>query len=123
MSSEDELRKLLAGIDIIGTENALALHIMLATCVRSVELIKARWAHIDFERGTWFVPDESVKTRVGFPVPITPTVASWFREPSRPADGDERVPPARRARNRGKHVGNTTLWTAIDPERRRTLEI
>jgi integrase len=114
MLSEDELRTLLAGIDRIGTENALALRIMLATCVRSIELIKARWEHIDFDRGTWFVPDESVKTRVGFLVPITPTVAAWFRELQKLADGDEWVLPARRAQNKGAHVGNTTLWTAID---------
>jgi len=114
MLSEEELRKLLAGIDSIGTENALALRIMLATCVRSIELVKARWGHIDLERGTWFVPDESVKTRVGFLVPITPTVAAWFRQLRELADGDEWVLPARRAPNKGKHVGNTTLWTAID---------
>lgn len=114
MLSEDELRKLLTGIDCIGIENALALRILLATCVRSIELVKARWEHVDFERGTWYVPDESVKTRVGFLVPITPTVAAWFRELQRLADGDEWVLPARRAPNKGKHVGNTTLWTAID---------
>lgn len=114
MLTEEELRTLLAGIDHIGTENALALRIMLATCVRSVELIKARWEHIDFKRGTWFVPDESVKTRVGFLVPITPTVAGWFQQLQELADGDEWVLPARRAPNKGKHVGNTTLWTAID---------
>ena len=114
MLSEEELRKLLAGINSIGTENALALRIMLATCVRSIELVKARWEHIDYERGTWFVPDESVKTRVGFLIPITETVAAWFRQLQELADGDEWVLPARRAPNKGKHVGNTTLWTAID---------
>ena len=114
MLSEEELRKLLAGIDHIGTENALALRIMLATCVRSVELRKARWEHIDFDQGTWFVPDESVKTRVGFLVPLTPTVSAWFRQLKELADGDEWVLPARLAKNKGKHVGETTLWEAIN---------
>ena len=114
MLSEDELRKLLAGIESMGTENALALRILLATCVRSTELRKARWEHIDFERGTWFVPDESVKTRVGFLVPITPTVAAWFRQLQRLADGDEWVLPARLAKNKGKPIGQATLWAAID---------
>lgn len=98
----------------MSSDNALALRIMLATCVRPVELGKARREHIDLERGTWFVPDESVKTRVGFLVPITPTVAGWFRELQKLADGDKWVLPSRRAPNRGKHVGNTTLWTALD---------
>lgn len=114
MLSEGELRTLLGGIECIGTENALAFRIMLATCVRSIELIKARWEHVDFERGTWFVPDESVKTRVGFLVPMTPTVAAWFRRLHELADGSDWVLPARRAPKKGGHVGNTTLWTAID---------
>jgi integrase len=113
MLSEAELRQLLTGIDAIGTENALAFRILLATCVRSVELVKARWEHIDFENGTWFVPDESVKTRVGFLVPLTPTVAGWFKELKRLADGSEWVLPARRAVRGSSHVGRTTLWAAI----------
>lgn len=113
MLSEEELRTLLAGIEDIGTENALALRILLATCVRTVELVKARWEHIDFERGTWFVPDDSVKTRVGFLVPITPTVAGWFAQLQKLADGSEWVLPARRAVRANSHVGRTTLWAAI----------
>lgn len=87
MLQEMKLRKLLSSIDDIGVENALAFRILLATCVRIVELVKARWEHIDFERGTWFVPDESVKTRVGFLVPVTPTVTKWFKELHQLAEG------------------------------------
>ena len=113
MLTKEELQKLLANIDDIGTENALALRILLATCVRGVELVKARWEHIDFERGTWFVPDESVKTRVGFLVPITPTVAGWFIQLQALAGESPWVLPARRARRGDSHVGRTTLWAAI----------
>jgi integrase len=76
MLSKGELETLLHSIDDIGTENALAFRILLATCVRSIELVKARWEHVDFDKGTWYVPDESVKTRQGFLVPITATVAA-----------------------------------------------
>jgi integrase len=114
MLQEDELRSLLAtAADEIGMENALALKIMLATCVRSVELAKARWEHIDFERNTWFVPDESVKTRVGFLVPITPTVAKWLGELRLLADGSDWVLPARDHRRAGKHIGRSTLSAAL----------
>jgi integrase len=113
MLTEEELRTLLTGINDIGTENALSLRILLATCVRGVELVKARWEHIDFERGTWFVPDESVKTRVGFLVPLTPTVAGWFKQLQDLADGSEWVLPARRTIRGTSHVGRTTLWAAI----------
>lgn len=79
MLDETELRTLLTNIDDIGTENALAFKILLATCVRSVELTKARWEHVDLERGTWWVPDESVKTRVGFLVPLVPAWSDGSR--------------------------------------------
>lgn len=114
MLSKEELQHLLSGIDVIGTENALALRILLATCVRSVELLKAKWEHVDFERGTWFVPDESVKTRVGFLVPLTATVAGWFQELRKLADGSEWVLPGRTPQTAGMHAGQTTLWNSID---------
>ena len=114
MLSEADLRKLLAGVEDIGVENALAFRIMLATCVRTVELVKARWEHVDFDNGTWLVPDESVKTRTGFLVPLTPTVLGWFRKLHALAEGSEWVLPARRADRIGKPVGRTTLWAAIE---------
>lgn len=115
MLQEEELRKLLSGAtDDLGVENALTLKIMLATCVRGVELVKARWEHIDFERGTWFVPDESVKTRTGFLVPITPTVAGWFKELQELADGSPWVLPARDFRRVGQHVGRSTFSAALN---------
>lgn len=114
MLSEEELVKLLAACGDLGTENALALKILLATCVRGVELVKARWEHIDFEKGTWFVPDESVKTRVGFLVPMTSTVAGWFRQLRELADGSDWVLPARTKRRGASHVGRTTLWAALE---------
>jgi integrase len=113
MLSKEELQALLTGIDEIGIENALALRILLATCVRGNELVKARWEHIDLERGTWFVPDESVKTRVGFLVPLTPTVIAWFRKLRNLAGGSDWVLPARTRQRGDSHVGRTTLWAAL----------
>ena len=117
MLTEAELRTLLANIDDIGVENALAFRILLATCVRSIELVKARWEHIDLDRGTWWVPDESVKTRNGFLVPLTPTVVDWFNDLQDLAGDSPWVLPARVERRRRRlgdvHVGTTTLWAAI----------
>ena len=117
MLTEDELRTLLKDVDDIGLANALALRILLATCVRSIELTKARWEHVDLERGTWWVPEESVKTRVGFLVPLTPTVVTWFRRLHELSEGSTWVLPARTARRVRRlgatHVGKTTLWAAI----------
>lgn len=117
MLTEEELRTLLPNIDDIGTDNALAFKILLATCVRSVELVKARKEHIDFERGTWWVPDASVKTRKGFLVPLVPAVQEWFRDLFALAGDSDWVLPARTERRRRRlgdtHVSNTTLWAAI----------
>ena len=118
MLTEAELRKLLPNIEIFGVENALAFRILLATCVRTSELVKAKKADIDLEREVWWVPDENVKTRTGFLVPLTPTVVGWFRELIDLSGGSEYLLPARqerRRRNKGGdiHAAETTLWAAI----------
>lgn len=118
MLSEEELRKLLPDIEVIGVENALAFRILLATCVRTSELVKAKKADVDLDNGAWWVPDENVKTRSGFLVPLTPTVVDWFRELIELSGGSDYVLPARqerRRRNKGgdTHVAGTTLWAAI----------
>jgi integrase len=118
MLSEEELRKLLPDIEVIGVENALAFRILLATCVRTSELVKTKKTDIDLDNGAWWVPDENVKTRAGFLVPLTPTVVGWFRELIELSGGSDYLLPARqerRRRNKGgdTHVAETTLWAAI----------
>ncbi len=118
MLSRDELRVLLTDIDDIGRENALAFRILLATCVRGVELVKAEKSHLDFKAGTWYVPPFSVKTRADFLVPLTPVVAGWFKELIAMSGDSKYVLPARRVdrkRNLGDvPVGRTTLWAAFN---------
>ena len=104
MLTEPELRALLATLPGIGTENALAVKILLATCVRISELALAEWAHLDFEKAEWFIPPENNKTRNGFVVPLVPAVVGWFRELQPLACGSRYVLPARRiqrARDQG----------------------
>ncbi len=118
MLQEDELRQLLPDIDFIGAENALALRILLATCVRGIELAKAKKEHVFLDRAVWWVPAESVKTRQGFLVPLTAPVVEWFRALIEFSGESAYVLPARherRRRNQGgdTHVGETTLWAAI----------
>lgn len=117
MLTELELKSVLASIEDIGQENALAFKVLLTTCVRSIELTKAKWRDIDFEKKIWVVPDESVKTRQGFLVPLTPTVESWFLKLRELAGDSAYVLPARhnvRIKKYGDtHVCPTTLWAAI----------
>ncbi|MBD9406312.1 integrase arm-type DNA-binding domain-containing protein [Acidovorax sp. ACV02] len=117
MLENKELQSLLPGIDFIGRENALAFRILLATCVRGVELVKAKKEHLDLEAGTWWVPAESVKTRAGFLVPLAPVVVDWFHELIALSGDSVYVLPTRRA-DRSKElgdvpIGRTTLWAAL----------
>ncbi|NMG46590.1 DUF4102 domain-containing protein [Azoarcus communis] len=120
MLTEDELRLLLPDASAhIGMENAIALKILLATCVRGAELVKARKEHVFLDRGSWWVPDGSVKTRSGFLVPLAPIVVEWFRELFALSGGSDYVLPARTERRRRRfggdiHAGETTLWAAIN---------
>lgn len=42
-------------------QSQLALWICLGTLCRIGELLMAKWAHVDLERGEWFIPKENVK--------------------------------------------------------------
>jgi integrase len=114
MLSADDLRCLFATMDTLGTENGLALRVLLATCVRTNELVTARWENIDLQKGSWFVPDELTKTRSGFIVPLTPPVVEWFRRLHELAGDSPFVLPARVARKQGQPITTRTLWAAID---------
>ena len=105
--TEAELRALLPALPTIGPENALTVKILLATCVRIGELARAQWAHVDFERGLWFIPDANSKTGRGFTVPLVPAVAGWFKELQTFACGSSYVLPARQQRRRQPQGGET----------------
>ncbi|WP_353192083.1 integrase arm-type DNA-binding domain-containing protein [Pandoraea pnomenusa] len=119
MLTEAELRALLPTIDdTIGRANGLMFRLLLATCVRTRELARAKVVDIDFDRGTWLVQSENVKTREGFLVPVAPQAAEWFRELVALAGDSQWLLPARTETRRRRlggdaHVGHTTLWAAF----------
>lgn len=101
----EELRAILPALPTIGAENALAVKIQLATCVRIGELAKAEWAHVNFDRAEWFIPDANSKTGRGFTVPMSPAVIGWFKELEAFACGASFVLPARQLRRKHNHGG------------------
>jgi integrase len=113
MLSTEDIRTLLATLDTLGTENSLALRILLATCVRTNELVTAEWKDVDLEKGTWFVPGQKTKMRSGFMVPLTPPVIDWFKQLRALAGDSLFVLPARIKRKEGKSITTRTLWAAI----------
>ena len=94
--SENELRVLLPALPSIGIANALAIKILLATCVRVSELVKAQWSEIDFDKAEWFIPAANTKTRKAFTIPLPPAVANWFNELRQYSFGSNYVFPNRR---------------------------
>jgi integrase len=99
----DELRAILPALPFIGEQNALSVKILLATCTRIGELTRAEWAHVDFDRAEWFVPDANSKTGRGFTVPLPPVAVGWFKELQAFSYGSPFVLPARQMRRNKRH--------------------
>lgn len=61
--SDLELHELTTKLPASGLtpRSQIAIWLMLSTCTRVGELIKARWDEIDFETGIWMIPKENAK--------------------------------------------------------------
>ncbi len=103
--TEAELRAVLPALPTIGTDNALAVKLLLLTCTRIGELAKAEWTHVDLDRAEWFVPDANSKTGKGFTVPLTPAALACFTALQPLARGSRFVLPARQTRRTRNHGG------------------
>ena len=103
--TENELQAILPALPSIGEQNALTVKILLATCTRIGELARAEWAHFNFDRGEWFIPDANSKTGKGFTVPLPPAVGRWFGELRAFSGGSPFVLPARQIRRRHSYGG------------------
>ena len=76
---------------------ARVLTILLLTAVRRRELALAKWEHINFEKGIWFVPAENTKSNRAFLVPLTRLVRQEFRALKRMAGDSLCVLPRKNA--------------------------
>lgn len=70
--TEKELRVLLPALDDLASRQvAISVRLMLMTCVRINELLRAEWRNIDLgEEATWRIPDEHSKSGDGFTIPL-----------------------------------------------------
>lgn len=105
-----------------GRENELAVWLLLALCVRKMELLSARWEAFDLEAGVWTLDRDNTKTRAAIRIPLAPPVIAWLKEARVFSFGKPHVFPARRLvrtrlgeprRNRFEHVGPDTLNVAL----------
>lgn len=121
--SLDEISKLLVAMresTSLGRENALAIKLLLALCVRKGELLAATWDEFDLAgepaRGAlWRLPAERTKTGTAIAIPLAPPVVEWLQALHTLALGSGYVFPARRRdpRARSEHVGTDTLNVAL----------
>jgi site-specific recombinase XerD len=114
MLTKDELRLLLSDVDsLLGRTNGLMFRILLATCVRSIELITAEKELIDLERGSWRIRAQFTKTRQEFLVPLAPQVIEWFRELIALSGDSKWLCPARQQRSKNGYVNRGVLQDAV----------
>lgn len=124
---EVELRAFFSAVDSsasLGDDNALTLKVLIATCVRKGDLVRAQWQHLELDKGEWFLPDRPSKKKNinnkkagALVVPLAVPVVDWFVELKRLAKGSEWVLPARRivasGTNRFPHISPDTINLAL----------
>lgn len=107
-----ELQIILPALNSIRIENALAIKILLATCVRTNELVKAEWSNIDFDKSEWTIPKQNSKTNKSFIVPLPLIVVEWFKELQKLACGSKFILPARDGKQ--THIALLTIGVAVN---------
>lgn len=120
-----ELRQLARAMQAtpnFGRENELAVWLLLALCVRKMELLSARWEAFDLDAGIWTLARENTKTRSEIKIPLAGPAIAWLKEARVFSFGKPYVFPARRLIhrrlgklrvNRYDHVGPDTLNVAL----------
>lgn len=105
-----------------GRVNELSVWLLLALCVRKMELLSAKWEDFDLDRQVWSLLGSRTKTRAAIEIPLATPVVAWLREVKVFACGSPYLFPARRLvsmrlgeaqRNRFPHVGPDTLNVAL----------
>jgi integrase len=100
-----------------GRINELATWLLLALCVRKMELLSAKWAEMDLEVGIWYLHPSRTKRKLSIEIPLAPQVIVWLNEVKVFASGSEYLFPARRLvrkkegkerRNRFDHISPDT---------------
>ena len=59
---------------------SIAIWIMLTTCCRIGELIKAEWVDVDLKRATWKIPPENSKNGKPHEIALSSFAVAWFKD-------------------------------------------
>lgn len=113
-----------------GRINELSVWLLLALCVRKMELLSAKKDAFDLQEKVWLLRPDDTKTEAGLAIPLPDQVIAWIEEAMVHSIGSEYLFPARRlvtsrmgkpTQNRFLHVGPDTLNVAL--KRLKTLKI
>lgn len=105
-----------------GRINELPVWLLLALCVRKMELLSAKCADFDLHMGIWRLYPNRTKTKSYIEIPLSRQVIGWLKEAILFAGGSEYLFPARRLirikngqprKNRFEHISPDTLNVAL----------
>lgn len=105
-----------------GRLNELAVWLLLALCVRKMELLSAKWSEFDLDQGVWLLHPSRTKTNAAIDIPLAPPVVEWLKELKVFSCGHTHLFPARRLirvkagvprKNRFEHISPDTLNVAL----------
>lgn len=105
-----------------GRLNELAVWLLLALCVRKMELLSAQWSEFDLDKGVWLLRPSRTKTNAAIDIPLALPVIEWLKELKVFACGHSYLFPARRLihmkaglprKNRFEHISPDTLNVAL----------
>lgn len=115
--SRDELIKLFDAMRTakgFSRQNELTFKLLLALCVRKMELCAARWVEFDLEEGVWHLPAERTKNGDAIDIPLAPPALAWLKELHTFSCNSKWVLPARKMQNRMiPHIQESTLPVAL----------
>ncbi len=114
--SDSEVRNLFSAMTASPSftrPNELAVRLLLALCVRKMELLAAQWDAFDLENGLWTLSE--TKTGTAIVIPLAEPVIGWLREVKVFSVGSDYLFPARRVtkKKRFGHVSPDTLNLAL----------
>jgi integrase len=81
-------------------QNEITFKLLLALCVRKMELCAARWEEFDLDKAVWRLPEERSKNGDAIDIPLAPPAVEWLRELKTFSCNSAWVLPARKMQNR-----------------------
>ncbi|HDI4957941.1 TPA: tyrosine-type recombinase/integrase [Salmonella enterica] len=95
-------------------QNELTFKLLLALCVRKMELCAARWEEFDLDAAIWHLPEERSKNGDAIDIPLPLPAVEWLKELLTFSCNSAWVLPARKMQHRMiPHIQESTLPVAL----------